>query len=141
MTAFYRDSPPRLLQEGSKCWSAAAAAWTAVTRGVDEITFIELLDEAKAAKITAWNGALRGDDGIKWLAKRLGLQWLSGTGLAENASILPRLRKSHVIYMFRRRIWKRSVHAVTLWGTDDDIVAFMDPQIGQWTFPNPRTLR
>ena len=40
--------------------------------------------------------------------------------------------------MFRKSSWKRSVHAVTLWGTDDDVVAFMDPQIGKWTFPDPR---
>ena len=139
MTEFYRDSPPRLFQERSTCWAAAAQAWTAVTKGQEEITFIDLLDEAKAAGVTAWNGALRGDKGVQWLADRLNLRYQSGTGLAENSSMLPRLRQSHVIFMYRKSHWKHSVHTVTVWGTDDHIVAAMDPSISKWTFDDPAT--
>lgn len=137
MTGFYRDSPPRLQQERSTCWAAAAQAWTAVTKGQEEITFIDLLSEAKAAKVVAWNGALRGDDGVKWLADRFNLRFEQGTDLARNSAMLPRLRQSHVIFMYRKSTWKHSVHTVTVWGTDDSIVAAMDPSIGQWTFDDP----
>ena len=26
--------------------------------------------------------------------------------------------------------------AVVVWGVDDDYICFMDPQVGQWTFPD-----
>ena len=80
MTEFYRDSPIPLWQEGSTCWAAATEAWTAVTRGQEHLSYIEILDEAKAAKATAWNGSLRGDDGVKWLANRFNLQLAVGHG-------------------------------------------------------------
>lgn len=137
MTAFYRDSPSRLWQEGSTCWAAATEAWTAVTKGQEHLSYIEILGEAKAAGATAWNGSLKGDKGVLWLAGRFNLQWKSGTGLAENASMLPRLKKSHVIFLYRKRKWKRSVHAVTVWGTDDHILAAMDPLMAKWTFDDP----
>lgn len=137
MTAFYRESPTRLMQEQSTCWAAAAEAWTEKTSGQEHLSYIELLDEAKEAGVVAWNGALRGDKGVEWLATRLNLQWQSGTDLAKNASMLPRLRTSHVIFMYRKSNWKVSVHTVCVWGTDDNIVAAMDPLIGQWTFDDP----
>lgn len=137
MPAFYRDSPTRLTQERSTCWAAAAEAFTEHTRGQEHLSYIELLDEAKAAKQVAWNGALRGEDGIRWLATRLNLRFENGSGLATHASMLPRLRKSHVIFMYRQTNWKVSIHTVCVWGTDENIVAAMDPMIGQWTFRDP----
>lgn len=138
--AFYRESPTRLVQDQSTCWAAAAEAYTEKTIGQDHVTLVELMDEAKAAGISAWNGALKGGDkSIKWLANRLNLQWFHGNNLASNASMLPRLKTSHVIYMYRKRTWKTSVHAVCVWGTDDNIVAAMDPLHGQWTFDDPAT--
>lgn len=139
MTACYRESPTRLIQEQSTCWAASAEAYTEKTIGQETVSFVELIDEGKAAGVVAWNGALRGDAGVKWLAKRLKLQWKSGLGLTKNAAILPLLKKSYVIYMFRKTTWKVSVHTLCVWGTDDNVVAAMDPLIGKWTFNDPAT--
>ncbi|SHH15778.1 hypothetical protein [Marivita hallyeonensis] len=140
MPVCYRESPTRLIQEQSTCWAAATEAYTEKTLGQEHLSYIELLDEGKAAGVVAWNGALRGGDkGVRWLATRLNLQWFHGTDLATNASMYPRLQNSHVIYMYRKSTWKRSVHTVCVWGTDENIVAAMDPLIGQWTFEDPAT--
>lgn len=137
MPELYRDSPPRLIQEESTCWAAAAEAYTAKTNGMETVPFVTLIDEGKAAGVVAWNGALRGDDGVKWLAKRLNLQWKSGQGLAVNAVMYPLLQRSYVLFMYRKQTWKVSVHTVLVWGTDTNILATMDPLIGKWSFVDP----
>lgn len=129
-------SPPRIKQKGGQCWAAAAAAWSAVVPGVRPRTTKELLSAGKAHKVVTSGGALRGDDGVIWLMRELGLQGERGTVMALPHTMEPRLRKSHVIYMYRKSSWTNSVHAEVVWGIDDELIYLMDPQVGKWTFPD-----
>ncbi len=138
MGHIYLESPPRIKQERSTCWAAAVSAWSMVAKGATPIGVDALIAAGKKAGHVAWKGQLKGDDGIKWLAKKLNLQYATGEFMATEPEMLPKLKKGgHVIYFYRHEDWKNSVHAVTVWGVDEDCVCFMDPAYGQWTFPDP----
>jgi len=130
-------SPPRIKQKGSTCWAAAAASWSQVTSGVTSWTAADLLEAGKDHKVASSKGALKGEDGIEWLKKTLSMKHQRNEYMAMPEEMEPRLdNHGHVLYLYRYKGWKTSVHAVVVWGVDDDYICFMDPQVGQWTFPD-----
>ena len=137
MSSFYLRSPPRITQEQSTCWAAATASWSQVCEGVRSHTVDDLLEQGRDAGHVTRRGSLRGDDGFIWLRDKFSLHHERGSDMCDFPLMNARLRQSHVLYFFRTAQWRNSVHAVVVWGVEDNLVALMNPQTGRWEFPDP----
>lgn len=130
--SYWRMRPPIRFQ-GNRliCWAEAISSWSMVTAGVPKFrTGRDVIDFAMPLGVVNHDESIQLPVGMEKIGQALNLKFtkFEGGGSLSAINIVPLLKRSHLIVVFRRPS-AQLFHFVVVYGVDRFHICFMDPEI------------